>query len=120
MKYVSRPVTLARSALILAFAATNLIDAGSASPAAASTYTVLHTFCPKSYCEDGKTPYGGLTMDSAGNLYGTTGREGRHGGVNVFELAKTQSGWTYKVLYSFCAKSNCADGMTPWGNLILD
>ncbi|MGD0930720.1 MAG: hypothetical protein ABR902_08725 [Candidatus Korobacteraceae bacterium] len=38
-------------------------------PAHARTFTVLHTFTGGL---DGSYPYTGLTMDRAGNLYGTT------------------------------------------------
>lgn len=36
------------------------------------TETVLHAFCSGRDCDDGATPNAGLTMDSAGHLYGTT------------------------------------------------
>jgi len=38
-------------------------------PAQAQIFTVLHTFTGG---QDGATPYSGLTLDRAGNLYGTT------------------------------------------------
>ena len=36
------------------------------------TETVLYSFCPQGSCTDGSGPQAGLTMDAAGNLYGTT------------------------------------------------
>ena len=46
--------------------------------ALAQTYTVLHTFTGGA---DGAGPYAGLTMDRAGNLYGTTESGGKEGGI---------------------------------------
>jgi uncharacterized repeat protein (TIGR03803 family) len=37
-----------------------------------TTESVLHSFCPSSGCSDGDWPLAGVTMDSSGNLYGTT------------------------------------------------
>ncbi|HEY3637922.1 MAG TPA: choice-of-anchor tandem repeat GloVer-containing protein [Rhizomicrobium sp.] len=36
------------------------------------TETVLYTFCAQANCSDGANPMAGVTMDAAGNLYGTT------------------------------------------------
>lgn len=36
------------------------------------TETVLYKFCSQIGCTDGFSPVGGLVMDTAGNLYGTT------------------------------------------------
>jgi uncharacterized repeat protein (TIGR03803 family) len=49
------------------------------------TYHVLHTFNGN----DGVGPDGVLTIDSKGNLYGTTGGGGPNGGGEVFELSPT-------------------------------
>ena len=49
---------------------------------------VLHRFCANDTCIDGKTPYGGLTMDNLGNLYGTTSARGANDASTVFELIK--------------------------------
>jgi uncharacterized repeat protein (TIGR03803 family) len=50
---------------------------------------------------DGKTPYGGVILDAAGNLYGTTSQAGADGGGTVFELTPGSSGWTLTVLHAF-------------------
>jgi hypothetical protein len=79
--------------------------------------------------KDGYFPWGDLTSDSAGNLYGATEYGGGYGSCNapyyqycgtVFEVSppKTDGGkWTEKVLYAF--KSG-TDGANPNGGLIFD
>jgi uncharacterized repeat protein (TIGR03803 family) len=59
-----------------------------------------------------------VVFDQNGNLYGTTegGGTGEGGGV-VFKL--TPEG-KYSVLYSFCAKNNCADGQYPSAGVVFD
>ena len=45
---------------------------------------MLHSF--NNNGGDGYRPYGGLVMDNAGNLYGTTYLGGAHGYGTVFEV----------------------------------
>src|SRR5256885_11730813 len=40
------------------------------------TETAFHDFCAQTNCTDGRFPTGRLTMDSSGNLYGTTAEGG--------------------------------------------
>lgn len=71
---------------------------------------------------DGVDPMGGLAMDSAGNLYGTTyfGGDPLCGCGTVFELSPTQEGhWTKKVLHVFAGDLK-EDGGAPEGRLIFD
>jgi len=63
----------------------------------AQTLSVLHTFTGAA---DGGDPSAGLTMDKAGNLYGTTFSGGAGGGT-VFKLAHWGSSWVLNNLYSF-------------------
>jgi uncharacterized repeat protein (TIGR03803 family) len=88
-----------------------------------SQYTVLYNFCPRNPCNDGRAPSAGpLTMDTAGNLFGTTKWGGIHhndpitsGGGTVFEFNGTR-----QTLYDFCAAPNCSDGQEPTGGLVRD
>jgi autotransporter passenger strand-loop-strand repeat protein/uncharacterized repeat protein (TIGR03803 family) len=66
---------------------------------------------------NGYGPLGGLVMDAAGDLFGTTQSGGAHGDGTVFEIAKTGS--TYgplTTLYSF----DYTDGESPVGTLTFD
>ncbi len=69
----------------------------------------------------GTNPTGGLTLDAAGNLYGTTywGGPGLYG--TVFELIPGAGGsWTEKLLYGF-PDNDGAEGSNPaYGSLIFD
>jgi uncharacterized repeat protein (TIGR03803 family) len=62
-----------------------------------------------------------LTMDAAGNLYGTT----RDGGMysyscgNVFKLTRSSGGWTYTSLHDFTCQDESL-GYSPMGGVILD
>ncbi len=65
--------------------------------AQAQTFTVLHAFTGG---QDGGEPSAGLTLDKAGNLYGTTDAGGVGFGT-VFKLSHKGSGWVFSPLYSF-------------------
>jgi uncharacterized repeat protein (TIGR03803 family) len=88
------------------------------------TETVLYSFCAQGgvNCTDGGTPSGGLIMDAAGRLYGTTDSGGALGFGTVFQLTPNgvKTKWTETVPYSFCAQGNCTDGSYPSGSLIMD
>jgi hypothetical protein len=92
------------------------------------TETVLYIF--KGHAQnDGATPEGGLLIDEAGNLYGTTGYGGSGpclllGGAvgcgTVYKLsppAKQGDPWTETVLYSF---QGGKDGYVASGDLVFD
>ncbi len=65
---------------------------------------------------DGGTPYGGLVLDAAGNLYGTTPQYGDGNAGTIFELSPSGDTWIYKVLYSFSGIQRCG----PWAGLTMD
>src|ERR1700732_1643750 len=83
-----------------------------------STEKILHTFTGSS---DGSVPEAGMTLDSQGNLYGTTGFGGAFGCCGtVFELSPGSNGtWTEKMIYDFSLGGG-ADGFIPWGGLVFD
>jgi uncharacterized repeat protein (TIGR03803 family) len=73
--------------------------------------------------EQGKNPYGGVTLDTAGNLYGTTVAGGSGGfctgdgcGV-VYKLSPSGGSWTETVLYNF---ADAPDATNPGSAVILD
>src|SRR5271166_2865561 len=113
--YVQPNLGIAIPALVIAFALT----VASAPITHAQTFTVLHTFTGA----DGATPMVGLTMDKAGNLYGTT-QDGGTGGEGycasacgtVFKLARKGSGWVFYRLYSFKGGS---DGAYPRSRVVI-
>ena len=87
--------------------------------AADGTEKTLYSFAGGS---DGAHPVAGLTVDAAGNLYGTTlsgGGTGCGGSGcgTVFRLAPDK---TETVLYGFCAQANCTDGAAPMGAPVED
>jgi len=82
------------------------------------TERVLYSFQRQ---EDGDAPAGGLVMDSAGNLYGTTSQDGPNGGGTIFKLTQSNGNWTLTTLYSFLKTglpSYFCSGQQ--GNLLLD
>lgn len=73
------------------------------------TLTVLHAFDGS----DGQYPQAALTLDSAGNLYGTTS----YGGAGYGTIFKLDPEGNYSVLYRFAGGPN--DGAYP-GALVRD
>jgi len=92
------------------------------------TETVLYVFKGNAG-SDGASPFGGLVIDGAGNLFGATAYGGtgdcvllgsKLGCGAVFELSppKQKDGkWSETVLYSF---PTAMQGYVPWGDLVFD
>jgi uncharacterized repeat protein (TIGR03803 family) len=80
------------------------------------TETVLYSF-PNNI--DGYSEYP-LTLDSAGNLYGTTVGESTATYGTVFELTLSGGAWSEEILHEFCSELDCADGSVPVGAPIFD
>jgi uncharacterized repeat protein (TIGR03803 family) len=77
------------------------------------TETVLYNFCTQYFgCSDGANPAAGVTMDSEGNLYGTT-MQGGGGSGAVYKLAPDG---TETVLHIF----GFGDGGYPESGVIVD
>jgi uncharacterized repeat protein (TIGR03803 family) len=76
------------------------------------TESVLWTFNG----DDGAYPWAALTLDSSGNLYGTTSGGGLYNAGTVFELSPGWDGWSEKILHSF---GSPGDGIQPLSNLIF-
>jgi uncharacterized repeat protein (TIGR03803 family) len=71
--------------------------------------TILYSFTGSS--DGGFPPGGGVILDTAGNLFGTTSLGGASGKGTVFELSPKAGGtWTETVLYSF---TGGLDGSEP-------
>jgi uncharacterized repeat protein (TIGR03803 family) len=84
---------------------------------------VLHSFVENGV--DGTYPYAGLTIDSAGNLYGTTAKGGTgttncgDGCGTVFKLTHLTGGtWKETILHNFA--EDATDGGFPVGSLSFD
>jgi uncharacterized repeat protein (TIGR03803 family) len=75
--------------------------------------TVLYSFFGDG--TDGAYPYGGLVLDKAGNIYGTTKNGGTLDQGTVFKLSKSGK---ETVLHSFAGYPT--DGANPLGGLIID
>lgn len=80
-------------------------------------HTVLYSFTGSA---DGGEPYKGVTLDAAGNLYGTavTGGSGScEGGCGVvYKLTNSGGTWTQTVIHAFTG----ADGSGPGSRVTLD
>lgn len=77
------------------------------------TDTELYQFTGGS---DGGGPWGGVALDQAGNVYGTTYEGGSGYGV-AYAITPSQSGWTESVIHTFTGGS---DGGDPASNPISD
>ena len=67
---------------------------------------------------NGSTPFGGVTFDSSGNLFGTTVYGGTTGNGTVYEIAKGSSSLT--TLASFTGSGAGTNGGYPYGGVTFD
>ena len=90
---------------------------------------VLHIFQGADGCHptSGSLVYqgsaSGQAYDGISPLYGLTSDGGANSEGAVYELTPPQPGsnkWGARTIYSFCHISDCADGVNPQGNLVMD
>ena len=81
-----------------------------ATPASAQTLTVLHSFTSKA---DGAFPYGGLTLDRAGNLYGVTSTGGRYKNGTIYKI---DTSGKMTILHQFTRNEACSS----FASLLID
>jgi uncharacterized repeat protein (TIGR03803 family) len=80
------------------------------------TETIVHNFSGGT--ADGRLPMAGVTLDAAGNVYGTTYGGGPYARGVAFELVPQGGGvWLEKGLHAF---GNGLDGANPEGEVLLD
>lgn len=73
---------------------------------------ILHAFQNQ---DDGRSPYGGLAFDGAGNLYGSAGNNGQGFGGTIFQLSPSSGGgWAFNLVYSLSGR------MGPEASLTID
>jgi uncharacterized repeat protein (TIGR03803 family) len=76
---------------------------------------ILHDF---GAIGDGAFPLGTLSLDSMGNLYGTTGVGGATGNGTVYRLTLQADGhWKETIVYSLTGGAN---GIEPGGGVVMD
>ena len=68
---------------------------------------------------DPQLPSAGVTLDAAGNIYGTGYIGGQFNDGVVFELSPSGSTWTETIVHAFDYASNF-DGARPAANLVFD
>jgi uncharacterized repeat protein (TIGR03803 family) len=100
-------------AFVIAILLTFLLSALTARRAQAQTLSVLHVFAGQP--GDGANPQSNLTVDSSGNLYGTTENGGSADAGTVFEL---DTSGVLTLLYSFAGSPD--DGAFPVAGIVRD
>jgi uncharacterized repeat protein (TIGR03803 family) len=94
-----------------AIAALTLVGVLAATPASATTFTVVHTFTGGA---DGANPLAGLTVNRFGDLFGTA-ENGGSGYGTAFEVKRVPGGWKFEVLHAFASGT---DGAAPIARLV--
>ena len=83
----------------------------------AQSYSVLYSFTGQS---DGSTPLAGVTMDAAGNFYGTTLTGGQYDFGSVYRMVRSGSSWSFYPLYSFKGETlYTLDGAEPYSRVTI-
>jgi uncharacterized repeat protein (TIGR03803 family) len=100
-------------AIAATFAAFMFVATIFATSAQAQTYSVVYNFAGGT--GDGEGPYGSLTQDSAGNIYGVTLRGGALNQGSIFKFDPSTG--TETLLHSF---TNGNDGAVPLDGVFVD
>ena len=79
------------------------------------TFNLVYSF--RGIVNNGVIGSASLSMDAAGNLYGTTFGNGAYDYGTVFKLTPSENGWIYTDLHDF---TGGADGCTPWSDVVID
>jgi len=84
--------------------------------------SIEYEFCAVTEdCLDGSFPTSPVLLDKSGRLVGTTPLGGTFGAIpNGPGTLFAVSGGNEQVLYNFCSKANCADGLHPSAGVIED
>ncbi len=87
-------------------------------PAHAQSFQIIHYF---SGTTDGEYPLAGLTLDSAGNLYGTSSSMSNQqtcptGCLVVYQLSPNGSGWNFTVVF---AGQSASQGSTAISSMVF-
>lgn len=82
------------------------------------SFSTLATFAPQGFFSGGVNPGGGLVIDAAGDLFGTTYNGGIYGQGTVFEIANSDGTYATapNTLVNFYSLLN---GRNPKGDLII-
>ena len=115
---ISRAASIALAlavVLVLSFVATPWVQA--------QEYSFCLVYSFKGGANDGLQPYGGLVLDTAGHLYGTTLTGGYQNSFGtVFKVGKgcDQPGKNDTVLHYFNPTNPPNDGNSPYDGLVLN
>jgi hypothetical protein len=106
-----------RSWLRVVLCACSIAGASLATTGASSArgFSLIDRFCTTGgpQCPNGKDPTM-LVPGPSGSLYGVAQGGGQFLEGAVFQLTPDGSGtWTQKILYNFCSRTNCSDGVQP-------
>jgi len=112
MRARSASITATDFCMAIAAVAGAMLLIFAAAQAQAQTFQVLHAF---SGGADGSDPLSPLTLDRAGNVYGTAFEGGGIGAGSVFKLSQKASGWIFTPLHSFQG----SDGANPIAALLI-
>jgi hypothetical protein len=90
--------------------------------------TVLYNFCSVYvsglYCADGQIPGYGVTLDAAGNIYGTTdfgGSATQNTGGALYKLSPSSNGWIETILWGTLPLETGQDDLTAYpGQVTID